>query len=169
MIQSRQAGQLVPEYISEGFAEMAGMSYTAMCQAIQQDFTANIHPQDREMVRGQLLRFIAERQPQGEIVFRMLKQDQSQIWVSSKLSLILDEDGTVHVYAVHHDITKERLEQQRIRQQYNELILEHYRTPGENALVAGHCNITRGRILDIMDYTDSDLLASFGYDREVFL
>ena len=101
------------------------------------------------MVRGQLLRFIAERQPQGEIVFRMLKQDQSQIWVSSKLSLILDEDGTVHVYAVHHDITKERLEQQRIRQQYNELILEHYRTPGENALVAGHCNITRGRILDI--------------------
>ena len=32
----------------------------------------------------------------------------------------------------------------------------------------GHCNITRGRILDIMDYTDSDLLASFGYDREVF-
>ena len=168
VIQSRQAGQLVPEYISEGFAEMAGMSYTAMCQAIQQDFTANIHPQDREMVRGQLLRFIAERQPQGEIVFRMLKQDQSQIWVSSKLSLILDEDGTVHVYAVHHDITKERLEQQRIRQQYNELILEHYRTPGENALVAGHCNITRGRILDIMDYTDSDLLASFGYDREVF-
>ena len=168
MIQSRQAGQLKPEYISEGFAEMAGMSYTAMCQAIQQDFTANIHPQDREMVRGQLLRFIAERQPQGEIVFRMLKQDQSQIWVSSKLSLILDEDGTVHVYAVHHDITKERLEQQRIRQQYNELILNttgHQVRTRWSQVIA----ISRGAgFLDIMDYTDSDLLASFGYDREVF-
>ena len=64
VIQSRQAGQLVPEYISEGFAEMAGMSYTAMCQAIQQDFTANIHPQDREMVRGQLLRDVYKRQGQ---------------------------------------------------------------------------------------------------------
>lgn len=168
VIECTPKGQLIPEYISEGFAEMAGMSYAAISQAIRQDFTANIHPEDQARVRRQLLQFIADRQPQGEIVFRMLTADKGQIWVSSKLAMIPGEEGEIRVYALHHDITRERLEQQRIRQQYNELILEHYRTPGENALVAGHCNITQGVILDIMDYTDSELLATFGYDRDVF-
>ena len=55
-----------------------------------------------------------------------------------------------------------------IRKQYNELILQHYRTPGPNALIVGHCNITQNRILEIIDYTDSDLLKTFGNVREEF-
>ena len=65
-------------------------------------------------------------------------------------------------------MTKEREEQENIRRQYNELILQHYRTPGPNALVVGRCNISQSRILEIIDYTDSGLLDMFGTVREDF-
>ena len=69
VIECTPKGQLIPEYISEGFAEMAGMSYAAISQAIRQDFTANIHPEDQARVRRQLLQFIADRQPRGRNCF----------------------------------------------------------------------------------------------------
>ena len=40
--------------------------------------------------------------------------------------------------------------------------------PGPNALIVGHCNITQNRILEIIDHTGSNLLETFGSDREAF-
>ena len=59
------------------------------------------------------------------------------------------------LYASYRDLTVEFKEQEQIRRQYRELILQHYRTPGPNALIVGHCNITRSQITEISDYTDS--------------
>ena len=66
------------------------------------------------------------------------------------------------------DITQTVREQERIRNQYKDLLLKHYRTPGPDALVVGHCNVTKSRILDILDYTGSDLMETFSDDRECF-
>mgnify|MGYP007093031565 CR=1 FL=1 len=65
-------------------------------------------------------------------------------------------------------MTEEIEAQERMRSQYKDLIIRHYRAPGPNALVLGHCNITRNRILEIIDYTDSSLLEVFGEEREKF-
>ena len=67
------------------------------------------------------------------------------------------------------DITQTVREQERIRNQYKDLLLKHYRTPGPDALVVGHCNVTKSRILDILNYTGSDLMETFSDDRECFL
>ena len=72
-------------------------------------------------------------------------------------------------YAVYHDITKEREEQEHIRRQYNDLIIQHYRTPNPNTLLVGYCNITQNRIMDLTDYTDQGTLKNLGMDREQFL
>ena len=72
------------------------------------------------------------------------------------------------VYSVYRDMTREREEQSRLRQQYKDLIMQHYQTQGPDALVLGHCNITQNRILEIIDYTDSNLLGTFGSVREDF-
>ena len=37
------------------------------------------------------------------------------------------------LYASYRDLTMELKEQEQIRRQYRELILQHYRTPGPNA------------------------------------
>ena len=66
------------------------------------------------------------------------------------------------------DITQTVREQERIRNQYKDLLLKHYRTPGPDALVVGHCNVTKSRILDILNYTGSDLMETFSDDRECF-
>lgn len=62
----------------------------------------------------------------------------------------------------------EMKEQEQIRRQYKELILQHYQTPDPNTLIAGHCNITKSQIMEISDYTDSGLLERFGTEREAF-
>lgn len=72
------------------------------------------------------------------------------------------------LYASYRDLTMELKEQEQIRRQYRELILQHYRTPGPNALIVGHCNVTRNQITEISDYTDSGLLECFGAERDAF-
>ena len=63
---------------------------------------------------------------------------------------------------------QEHEKQRQIREQYKEMLLQHYRTPGPNALIVGHCNITQDLILEINDYTTSQVAKSFGPNREGF-
>ena len=80
-----------------------------------------------------------------QAVYRLQNGGGGYLWVKINLTLIQSSDGERRIYAGYHDITREREEQERLRQQYNELILQHYRTPGPNTLIAGHCNLTQDR------------------------
>lgn len=73
------------------------------------------------------------------------------MWVKTTFSIIQNKEGAGRIYAVYHDMTKEREEQEKLRQQFNDLIVQHYRTPGPDALIVGHCNISQDRILEIID------------------
>lgn len=84
------------------------------------------------------------------------------------LSLIESKGGERRIYSVYQDMTKQLEEQSRLRQQYQDLIMQHYRVQEPNTLVLGHCNITQNLILEIIDHTDSDLLETFGAVREEF-
>ena len=85
------------------------------------------------------------------------------------ISLLIGSDGIQRLYCMYTDIDQLMAEKEQMSRQYEELILQHYRMPGPDTLVLGHCNITQNRILDIQDFTGSDLLNTFGRVREAFL
>lgn len=96
------------------------------------------------------------------------KGNGEYIWVKTKVSVIQCDGDCVRVYADYHDVTAEKKVKEQLRQQYQEQIHQHYQLAGPDALILGHCNITKNQILEIVDHTDSDLLSLFGSERENF-
>ncbi len=168
VVRYEQDGQMTPEYLSDGFATMTSMTLEEAWALYSRDAMAGVYPDDWDHVREQMDAYIASGENHWEIVYRLKKGGGGYLWVKNTLSMIQNEEGEQRVYAFYHDMTREREEQERIRKQYNELILQHYRVPDPNAVVVGHCNITQNRILEIIDHTDSDLLGTFGTVREEF-
>ena len=162
-----EPGRLIPEFLSDGFAAMAGMSLEESWELYRNDAMAGVHPEDREYVYQQMDSYVAGGEHR-EIVYRLRRGDGSYIWVKNNITLIKYEDGETRIYSVYQDMTKEREAQDRIRQQYKDLLLQHYHTQDPNALIIGHCNITKNQILEIIDHTNSDLLKTFGSAREGF-
>lgn len=159
---------MVPEFLSDGFAELTGMPLEDAWKLYQTDAMAGVHPDDKEFVYNKLTDYIASGESQCEIVYRLKKGDGSYVSVKNNLSMFQNENGESRVYAVYHDMTREIMEQEQLRQQYKDMLIEHYRIPVPNALIIGHCNVTQNEILEIIDHTDSDLLNTLGSDREGF-
>ncbi len=161
-------GGMVPEFLSEGFADMVGMSLDDAWKLYQVDALSGVHPDDREMLKEQLTRCISERKEHYEIIYRLKKGRKDYIWVKATFSLIPSEDGNTRVYVDYNDITSAKENDMMLRRQYQEQLLQHYLTPGSNVMILGHCNITTNKIIEINDYTNSDLLETFGDTREEF-
>ena len=168
VVRYEEDGGMAPEFISDGFAAMTRMTLEDARQLYRLDARAGVHPDDIEEVNRQIASYIESGRNHCEIVYRLKTGDGGYIWVKNTLSLIQNEGGERRVYAVYHDITREREEQEQIRRQYKDLLLQHYRTSDPNTLILGHCNITQGKIQDIIDYTHSDLLRKFGNERDRF-
>lgn len=168
VVNYKKDGSLVPEYLSDGFAEMTDMSLDEAWRLYKQDAMTGVHPDDIESVNQKMMEFIKNNENHCEITYRLKKGKDKYIWVKNTLSLIQNEEGEHRVYAVYHDITAEREEQELIRQQYKDLIVQHYTVPDPDVLVMGHCNITQNQIIEIKDQTNSGLLEHFGYVREEF-
>ena len=161
-------GSMAPEFLSEGFAALTGMTLKDAWDLYRDDAMAGVHPEDKETVNLRMAEYVSSGESQYELVYRLKKGDGSYVWVKNSLSMIQNEGGESRVYAVYQDMTKELAEQNRIRRQYKEQIMQHYHTQDPNTLILGHCNISQNRILEIMDHTDSGLLKTFGAVREEF-
>ncbi|MCD2493395.1 PAS domain-containing protein [Lacrimispora sp. NSJ-141] len=161
-------GRMTPEYLSDGFAALTGMSVEEAWEVYRQDATNGTHPDDLDYIKKQLAIYMASGTDHYEMSYRMRKGTDEYIWVKASFSIIQNREGEKRLYAIYHDITREKEEQEQIRKQYNDLIVQHYRTPGPDALIVGHCNITKNRILEIIDYTDTGVLERFGTVREEF-
>lgn len=168
VIRCDKTGKLIPEFLSEGFSAMIGMTPDEAWELYRDNANAGVHPDDQALVNRHIAAFIADRKGICEITYRIRKGGGGYLWVKNTLSMIHTEEGVCRIYAGYHDITKERETQDMLRRQYKELIMQHYRTPGPETLVLGHCNVTKNQILEIIDQTDSDLLKAFGSEREAF-
>jgi PAS domain S-box-containing protein len=168
VVRYKKDGSLVPEFLSDGFAAMTGMTPKEAWSLYKKNALNGVHPDDQERVNVQMARFVDRGENHCEITYRVKKGDGGYIWVKNTLTMIQNEGGEKRVYAGFHDMTKERNQQELLRQQFNELIMQHYREPGPNALIIGHCNITQNKILEIIDHTDSALFQTFGQVRETF-
>lgn len=107
-------GKIIPEFLSEGFSELIGMSRKETWELYSQDVMSGIHPKDRERVKKQMLEFMYNGMNCCKMVYRLKKKDDDYIWVENIFSLIKSEDGENKFYATYRDITKELSEQDQI-------------------------------------------------------
>lgn len=106
------------------------------------------------------------------------RMDGEERWIRLEASVYAEGTETRVLYGMVQDVSRQKRmaqearllqkEKEALRQQYQELILQHYLSPGTNTLVLGHCNITRNRILEVVDHTHSNLLETFSDVRERF-
>ena len=123
VVRYEKDGKMIPEFLSDGFAAMTGMSVDEAWEMYRQDIRVGINQEDQTHVNEQMAAYISGGTSQCEIVYRMKKGNGGYIWVKNTLSLIQNEGREGRVYAYYHDITKERMEQERIRQQYKDCLL----------------------------------------------
>lgn len=168
VVRIEKDGRKKPEYFSDGYAALTGMSMEELWREYGGDAMAAVHPDDVDRLNAETEAFLASGEDQHEFSYRIRRRDGSYLWIKNSVSMLRRGEEEMILYASYHDITMERREKEQIRRQYKELILQHYRTPGPNTLIAGHCNITRNRILEISDSTDSGLLERFGTERDAF-
>lgn len=168
VIRKRPDGSLIPEFISNGFAKMVGMTCDEAQNLYIKDALAGVHPEDREYVSRSMEHYFAEGKERYELSYRLQKGKDGYIWIKASFSVIQSEEEDARVCVSYYDITKEREAQEQMRRQYENMIFQHHRQFGKDTLVLGHCNVTKNRILEIDDYSDSNLLETFGHDREVF-
>ncbi len=168
VIRIESDGSTKMEYISGGVAAMTHMTMEEVEALYADDICGGVHPDDVQGIQKGLAEYLERGEGHCELTGRMRLGDGGYIWVKSVVSMLCTEDGVCRLYSVYTDISKTVAENEQLRRQYESMLLQHYRTPGPDTLIVGHCNITQNRILEIKDYTDSRLLETLGRDREKF-
>ncbi len=158
-----------PEFISDGLAAMLHMTVDEVKGLYAKDRFAGVYPEDIRGNQERLKAYTETGQGHCELIGRMKLGDEGYIWVKLLLSMRERMDGIRRLYAVYTDITGTIEEKEQLLRQYEEQLYQHHHRPGPDVLVTGHCSISRNRILEITDYTDSDMIQTFGEVRDPFL
>ena len=162
------SGEMTPEYISEGFAALTDMSVEEAKSLYQNNVFEGVHPDDVEDSRAKVFEFLNSGEEHCEFESRFRKGDGSYVWLKDHVSLLKGADGIQRIYSIYTDISQQVAEREQLAKQYEELIYQHYRTPGPDTVILGHCNITKNRVLEIWEDTNAGLLKTFGRNREEF-
>ena len=64
-------GGMTPEYLSDGFADMVGMSMDEAWDMYKQDALSGVHPDDQEYVKQELDRCIRENCDRKDLQYRL--------------------------------------------------------------------------------------------------
>lgn len=150
-------GSVTPEYISEGFSVLLGMSPNETFELYREDIFAGIHPDDLEINKARIEEFAKKGSGECEFNVRFMRGDGSYIWVCVRTSVQEASDKTRRMYCIYTDISRSVEENELLRNRYENLILQHYRTPDADELILGHCNITQDTLIQIKDFTNSNL------------
>lgn len=168
VVRREKSGKYIPEFFSDDFLEIVKMSKEEVWDICKEDIMAGVHPEDRSYVEKNLLFCIENNKSQYELQYRICTGDRKYIWINTMSSLICDENGIFRIYISCHDISMEKDKQERLFFQYKEQLYKQYIRYDKNILTLGHCNLSKDRMLEVVDYTDSKLLRKFGYKREKF-
>jgi len=161
-------GRYIPEFMSEGFADMMGTTLEASWEMYKQDALSGVHPEDVPRIKKQLDEAFTNPEYSYELTYRLKNGKGGYNWVRNALSMLPSENDELRQYCYLRDISDEKREQEEMRKKYQKLIMQHYHTTGPNVLAVGHCNIIKNRIIEVNDYTGLDFLKSFGNNRERF-
>lgn len=159
---------LLPEYLSESFAAMTGVTLAEAYEMYRNDATAGVHPDDIDYAVSTLHQRLNNNLDTCESIYRLRKGDGSYIWVKNDSSLLLSDNYTPVIYAIYTDVTRDIEAQDRLRQKYNDVLFRQQNYPLANEILSGYCNITANKIIRIYDKTGCNVLERFGSARQDF-
>lgn len=168
VIRCTPEGTWVPEFLSAGFAAMCKMPLEQVWELYRRDAMTGVHPDDQAALGQALERYFSGDAENTDLVYRLKQGSQGYVWVRNSLTMMQDQQGVKKVYCVYRDITRELEEKQQLRRQYDEQLAHHYRAAGPDVLLAGHCNISQNKVVELVDHTSCDLLRTFGEERNAF-
>lgn len=161
-------GVMTPEYISQGLAAMLQMTEKELKDMYGENVFAGLHPEDAAGCRARIRAFLQSGKEHCELSPRFRRSDGSYIWIRVNISRQESTDGMQRLYCVYTDIDRMVAEKDQMSRQYEEMILQHYRTPGPDTLILAHSNITQNRVLDMRNYTENRLRGAIQRNRESF-
>ena len=164
----QEDGSYVPEFLSAGFASMLGTTMEQAWELYGKDVMAGVHPEDRPKLLEQINKTRIKQLRHCDLTYRLRNGKGGYSWIKNSLSMLPSEGSAKRQYMFLRDITEERREQEHVRERYRQMILKHYRAPGPNILILGHCNITKNVISEVDDFTPSRCFSSFSIVREEF-
>ena len=167
--------KILPVFHNPAFYEIAVYSGEHIHSVEQETTYLGVHRDDLDRLQAKVKAAIR----QGGVIqdtYRLYHDKAKEYrWIHLEGAVRTDAEGRQLLYGVYTDVSEQmELEREvaaaneRMRRQYEDLILEHYRTPGTDELLLGHCNITQNRIIQIKDFTGCDLLKKLGRNRENF-
>lgn len=155
-------GVWIPEFISEGFASLCGMTPEEMRELYEHDAMAGVHPEDRLRLSKELQEYIQAQNECGEFIYRLVRADGSYFWVRNYISSVKRDDGLYSNFCSIRDITAEVQEKRALRQQFRRMFNSYYSCLGKNELLVCRCNATKNLLLDADNDRHRDLKAIVG-------
>ena len=155
-------GSWVPEFISDGFASLCGMTPEEMRELYKHDAMAGVHPEDRLRLAKELQEYIQAHNECGEFIYRLVRADGSYFWVRNYVSSVKRDDGLYSNFCSIRDITAEVQEKRALRQQFRRMFNSYYSCVGKNELLVARCNATKNLLLDADNDRHRDLKAIVG-------
>jgi len=155
-------GSWVPEFISDGFASLCGMTPEEMRELYKHDAMAGVHPEDRLRLAKELQEYIQAQNECGEFIYRLVRADGSYFWVRNYISSVKRDDGLYSNFCSIRDITAEVQEKRALRQQFRRMFNSYYSCVGKNELLVCRCNATKNLLLDADNDRHRDLVTLVG-------
>lgn len=155
-------GSWVPEFISDGFASLCGMTPEKMRELYKHDAMAGVHPEDRLRLAKELQEYIQAQNECGEFIYRLVRADGSYFWVRNYISSVKRDDGLYSNFCSIRDITAEVQEKRVLRQQFRRMFNSYYSCVGKNELLFARCNATKNLLLDADNDRHRDLVTLVG-------
>ena len=155
-------GSWVPEFISDGFASLCGMTPEKMRELYKHDAMAGVHPEDRLRLAKELQEYIQAQNECGEFIYRLVRADGSYFWVRNYISSVKRDDGLYSNFCSIRDITAEVQEKRALRQQFRRMFNSYYSCVGKNELLVARCNATKNLLLDADNDRHRDLVTLVG-------
>lgn len=155
-------GSWVPEFISDGFASLCGMTPEEMRELYKHDAMAGVHPEDRLRLAKELQEYIQTQNECGEFIYRLVRADGSYFWVRNYISSVKRDDGLYSNFCSIRDITAEVQEKRALRQQFRRMFNSYYSCVGKNELLVARCNATKNLLLDADNDRHRDLVTLVG-------
>lgn len=155
-------GVWIPEFISEGFASLCGMTPEEMRELYKHDAMAGVHPEDRLRLAKELQEYAQTQNECGEFIYRLVRADGSYFWVRNYISSVKRDDGLYSNFCSVRDITAEVQEKRALRQQFHRMFNSYYNCVGKDELLVARCNATKNLLLDADNDRHCDLSGIVG-------
>lgn len=162
-------GVWIPEFISDGFASLCGMTPAKMRELYEHDAMAGVHPEDRLRLVKEMQEYAQTHNECGEFIYRLVRADGSYFWVRNYISSVKRDDGHYSNFCSVRDITAEVQEKRALRQQFRRMFNSFDSCLGKDDLLVCRCNATKNLLLDADNDRHRDLSAIVGHVYDDFI